>query len=112
MSAVKIVGSSRAELSSVGEATSPCLRRPSCFPEIVDLVAHHEEIRRNGFSQFVETLAERELLVPGTDLSEVTDVFLTVLGSAFHLDFTQGRGWSVDRDAAWASSTALHIRTP
>jgi AcrR family transcriptional regulator len=74
-------------------------------PEIIDLVAHHDALRSAGFAQYVDSLDERGLLAPDCDPREVTDVFLTLLGSDVYLDFTEARGWSVDRYVSWATDT-------
>jgi AcrR family transcriptional regulator len=81
-------------------------------PEIIDLIAHHDALRCAGFGQYVESLHERGLLAANCDPREVTDVFLTLLGSDVYLNFTEARGWSVDRYASWATDTlcALFLR--
>lgn len=78
-------------------------------PEIVDLVAHHETMRREGFRQFVDSLAQRDLLARGRSTEEVVDVLLTVLGSDVYLNFTESCGWSVERYAEWATTTLTHL---
>lgn len=83
-------------------------------PDIIDLVAHHDAMRSAGFGQYVETLDERGLLAPDCDPREVTDVLLTILGSDVYLNFTEDRGWSVDRYVSWATNTlcTLLLREP
>ena len=78
------------------------------------VVAHHDGLRSAGFAQYVESLAGRGLLAPDCDLHEVTDVFMTLLGSDVYLAFTADRGWSVDRYVSWATGTlaALFLREP
>jgi AcrR family transcriptional regulator len=78
-------------------------------PEIIDLIAHHEALRSAGFGQYVESLEERGLLAAGCDPREVTDVFLTLLGSDVYLNFTEARGWSVDRYVSWATDTLCDL---
>lgn len=73
--------------------------------EIIDLLAHHDALRSTGFAQYVESLHERGPLTPDCDLSEVTDVLLTLLGSDVYLNFTQARGWSIDHYDSWATDT-------
>ncbi len=74
-------------------------------PEITALLAHHDALRSAGFGQYVESLDERGLLAPDCDPREVADVFLTLLGSDVYLNFTEARGWSVDRYLSWATTT-------
>jgi AcrR family transcriptional regulator len=74
-------------------------------PEVVDVIAHHESLRRQGFRNYIDTLADRDLLREGLDLTEATDVLLTLAGSEVFLDFTEGRGWSVDRYITWTTDT-------
>lgn len=70
-------------------------------PEVGEVLAHHEALRATGFGTFVDTLVARGLLKPGLEPSEATDVLLTLVGSHVFLDFTEGRGWSVERYVAW-----------
>ena len=72
-------------------------------PELVAVVAHHEALRTAGFRAYVDTLAARGLLKQGLDPAEATDVLLTLAGSHVFLDFTEGRGWSVERYVAWTA---------
>jgi AcrR family transcriptional regulator len=88
-----------AALNRVAQAAS------TTDPEIIDLVAHHDAMRSAGFGQFVESLDERGLLAPDCDPREATDVLLTLLGSDVYLNFTEDRGWSVDRYVSWATNT-------
>lgn len=88
-----------ATLNRVAQAAS------TTDPEIIDLIARHEALRSAGFGQYVESLEERGLLAPDYDPREVTDVFLTLLGSDVYLNFTEDRGWSVDHYVAWATDT-------
>lgn len=70
-------------------------------PEVGDVIAHHEALRSSGFRTYVGTLASRRLLKQGLDPAEATDVLLTLVGSHVFLDFTEGRGWAVERYVAW-----------
>lgn len=74
-------------------------------PDIAALLAHHNALRSTGFAEYVDSLADRRLLAPNCDAREVTDVLLTLLGSDVYLDFTEARGWSVDRYVSWATTT-------
>jgi AcrR family transcriptional regulator len=70
-------------------------------PEVGDVLAHHEAMRETSFEAYVDTLATRGLLKPGLDATEATDVLLTLAGSNVFLDFTEDRGWPVERYVAW-----------
>ena len=74
-------------------------------PEVVDVLAHHERLREAGFRSYLETLVERELLRKDVTLDEATDVLLTLVGSATFAEFTEGRGWSLERWADWTTTT-------
>lgn len=70
-------------------------------PEVGDVIARHEGLRTASFRAYVDTLAARGLLRRGLDPTEATDVLLTLVGSHVFLDFTQGRGWPVEKYVAW-----------
>lgn len=72
-------------------------------PQIVELIAHHESLRERGFRSYVDTLAERGLLNHGMDVEEATDVLLTLVGTEVFLNFTEDRGWPVERYVAWTT---------
>jgi AcrR family transcriptional regulator len=73
-------------------------------PEVVDVLAHHERLRVAGFRSYLEPMAERGLLSRGMSVDEATDVLLTMVGSAVFLEFTEGRGWSVERWVDWTAA--------
>lgn len=102
------IESRAAALDRVAQAAS------TTDPEIVELLAHHEALRSTGFAQYVASLDDRGLLAPGCEPGEATDVLLTLLGSNVFLDFTEARGWSVDRYVSWATDTlcTLLLRDP
>lgn len=74
-------------------------------PEVVDVLAHHERLREAGFRDYLQTLADRGLLRKGVALDEAVDVLLTLVGSATFAEFTEGRGWSLERWAEWTTAT-------
>jgi AcrR family transcriptional regulator len=74
-------------------------------PEIVDLVRHHDSMRAHSYRDYMDSLASRGLLRADRDVSEATDVLLTLVGSNVFLDFTEGRGWSRQHYVDWASET-------
>ncbi len=84
-------------------------------PEVVDVLAHHESLRTQGFRNYIDTLAARGLLKDGLDPVEATDVLLTLAGSHVFLDLTEARGWTVERYATWTTdvvSTLLLQQPP
>ena len=78
-------------------------------PEVVDVIAHHERLREAGFRSYLGTLADRGLLKKDVTLDEATDVLLTLAGSATFAEFTEGRGWSLDRWADWTTTTLAGV---
>ncbi len=72
-------------------------------PELLDLIAHHESLRKPAFRNYIETLVIRGLLRRGVDPDEATDVLLTLVGSDVFLNFTEHRGWTVTRYIAWTT---------
>lgn len=72
-------------------------------PEIFEVNAHHQAFRKQGFREYVDTLVARGLLREGLDPAEATDVLLTLVGSDVFLNFTEERGWAVDRYVAWTT---------
>lgn len=78
-------------------------------PEVVDVLAHHERLREAGFRSYLETLSERGLLRKDVTLDEATDVLLTLVGSATFAEFTEGRGWPLERWADWTTTTLASL---
>ncbi|MDQ3576549.1 MAG: TetR/AcrR family transcriptional regulator [Actinomycetota bacterium] len=83
-------------------------------PEIVDLIARHESLRTQGFRTYIDTLAARGLLQDELDPSEATDVLLTLAGADVFLNFTEGRGWTLQRYVRWTTEAlwGLLLRSP
>lgn len=78
-------------------------------PEIVDLIAHHESLRTQGFRTYVETLGSRGLLRENLDPAEATDVLLTLAGADVFLNFTAERGWALERYVTWTSEALCSL---
>ena len=72
-------------------------------PEVVDLINHHESLRTQGFRSYIDALAARGLLRDGLDPAEATDVLLTLAGPNVFLNFTEERGWTVQRYVTWTT---------
>jgi len=83
-------------------------------PEVVDLIDHHESLRVQGFRSYIDTLAARGLLRDGLDPAEATDVLLTLAGADVFLNFTEERGWTVERYISWTTDALciLLLRPP
>lgn len=83
-------------------------------PELLDLIAHHESLRKPAFRNYVDTLLARGLLRRGLDADEATDVLLTLAGSDVFLNFIEQRGWTVTRYIAWTTEalSALLVEPP
>ncbi len=62
-----------------------------------------------GFRSYVDTFVSRGLLRAGLDAAEATVVLLTLAGSSVFLDFTEGRGWSLERYVAWTTDALCSL---
>jgi len=78
-------------------------------PEVEEVRGHHEQLRVAGFRSYVDTFVSRGLLRAGLDAAEATDVLLTLAGSSVFLDFTEGRGWSLERYVAWTTDALCSL---
>jgi AcrR family transcriptional regulator len=78
-------------------------------PEILDLIAHHESLRTQGFRTYIDTLVSRGLLREELDPAEATDVLLTLAGADVFLNFTEGRGWTLQRYATWTIEALCNL---
>jgi AcrR family transcriptional regulator len=74
-------------------------------PEVVDVLAHHERLRVAGFRSYLEPMAEKNLLKKEITLDQANDLLLTLVGSAIFLEFTEGRGWSIEQWVDWTTET-------
>lgn len=66
---------------------------------------HHETLRRDGFGQVLEILADKAPLRDDRSLGELTDAFMTVYGDSTYHQLAAERGWSHDRIMAWFCDT-------
>lgn len=78
-------------------------------PEVIDVIAHHESLRTQGYRSYIDTLDARGLLKQALDPAEATDVLLTLVGSDVFLNFTAERGWSVKRYVAWTTDALCRL---
>jgi hypothetical protein len=74
-------------------------------PEAAAVRAHNEELRRNGYREFVEHLHERFGLRPGLDIHHATDALLTIAGQGVYRTLVVEYGWSAPRYLEWLVST-------
>jgi AcrR family transcriptional regulator len=73
-------------------------------PEAAAVVEASQQLRRRGYREVVETIAERFQLRPGLELEEATDVLLMYGSSATYLAMIRC-GWSPDRFEDWLTDT-------
>lgn len=73
-------------------------------PEATMVVEASERLRRQGYRELLETIAERFPLRPGLELNEATDVLLMYGSSATYLAMMRC-GWSRDRFEEWLTDT-------
>lgn len=73
-------------------------------PEAAAVVEASEQLRRRGYHEILETIAERFPLRPGLDLAEATDILLMYGSSATYLAMIRC-GWSRVRFEEWLVDT-------
>jgi AcrR family transcriptional regulator len=73
-------------------------------PEAATVVEANQQLRRQGYRELLETIAERFPLRPGLELDEATDVLLMYGSSATYLAMIRC-GWSRDRFEEWLADT-------
>ena len=73
-------------------------------PEAAAVVEASQQLRRQGYREVLETIAERFPLRPGLELDEATDVLLMYGSSATYLAMIRC-GWSRDRFEEWLADT-------
>jgi AcrR family transcriptional regulator len=61
----------------------------------------HENLRRTGFREVVERVAEKAPLRTGLTVDTATDILLTVYGDTTYFIMTKERGWSHDQYIDW-----------
>ena len=73
-------------------------------PDAATVVAHSEQLRREGYHDAVAILAQRFGLRDGLDVDPATDLLLMFGSSATYLTLRR-YGWTDDRFVAWLSDT-------
>ena len=81
-------------------------------PEVMALVTQGEAMRAAAFRRYIDSLVTRGLLRDDMDAVEATDVLLTLVGSKIFLEFTTGRGWSVERYVQWTIDVLVLLLLP
>ena len=88
---------------------SPCSTR-SCAPrptnlDAVQVRAHNEQLRRDGYARIVAHLAGRFGLRPGLDPAHAVDILLTLAGPATYRALAVDYGWPHDGFVDWLATT-------
>lgn len=100
---VATISERAATLDRVARAAAPI------DPEVADVIAHHEALRATSFRNYIDTFVARGLLRECLDAGEATDVLLTLAGSDVFLNFTEDRGWSMERYVGWTTDTLCSL---
>lgn len=90
----------------------PLFARASAISEVLRAAAltddevrrthqYHENLRRDGFGQVLEILAEKGPLRADGPIDQLTDAFMTVYGDSTYHQLVVERGWSHDQIMAW-----------
>lgn len=90
----------------------PLFARASAISEVLRAAAltdnevrrthqHHENLRRDGFGQVLEILADKGPLRADWPTDQLTDAFMTVYGDSTYHQLAVERGWSHDQIMAW-----------
>jgi AcrR family transcriptional regulator len=73
-------------------------------PEAAAVVEASQQLRRQGYRELLEIIAEQFPLRPGLELDEATDVLLMYGSSATYLAMIRS-GWTRDRFEEWLADT-------
>lgn len=73
-------------------------------PEVVEVVAFNERLRRDGYANIVNVLAERFGMRRGLSREEATDLLLVLCGGPTYLTFAE-YGWDDAAYIAWVTKT-------
>ena len=90
---LRLTGGSPRLLSHDAVCDGPC--------EVEETYQQHQEMRREGFGEVLDGLADKGTLRSGFSRDELLDVFLVVYGEATYHLLTFERGWSHDRVMDW-----------
>jgi AcrR family transcriptional regulator len=74
-------------------------------PEAVQVRAHNEQLRRDGYGRIVAHLTGRFGLPAGLDPADAVDILLTLGGPATYRSLVADCGWPHDRFVDWLATT-------
>lgn len=80
--------------------------------EIMNALAHREQLRVDGYVALVDELMRRGPLREGVDRQEALDVLLSLTSSAVALFFLRERGWSLERWSEWTIDSISALLLP
>ena len=113
--------SGRAALAAFVRGNTAILDRAAAIKEVAEsaphepdaaaVVAHSEQLRREGLGQIVELHRRPVRAAVGPDAGEATDLLLMLSSSATYLTL-QRYGWSEEKYAAWLTDTLARQLLP
>ncbi len=68
---------------------------------------HNEQLRRYGYTELVDTLAQKHPFRTGITPSRARDLLLVLTGPQLYVQYTRDLGWSQNDLAEWTSATVL-----
>ncbi len=74
-------------------------------PDAVQVRAHNERLRRDGYTRVAGHLAGRFGLPAGLDPADAVDILLTLAGPATYRSLVADYGWPHDRFVDWLTTT-------
>ena len=106
--------SGRAAVVAFVDGNTAILRRSAAIKEVAEsashepdaaaVVAHSEQLRREGLAQVIGLLADRFGLRAGLTAEDATDILLVLSGTATYLGL-QRYGWSEAKYVTWLTDT-------
>lgn len=80
--------------------------------EIMNALAHREELRVDGYVALVDELMRRGPLREGVDRQEALDVLLSLTSGPLALFFLRERGWTLERWEEWTVDSICALLLP
>jgi AcrR family transcriptional regulator len=77
-------------------------------PDTAKVIAFHERWRADGYRAIVELVTAKAELRPGLTLERATDLFLLYVGMDVYHALVEGRGWTHEEWAHWATAALTH----
>lgn len=84
------------------------VRAVAADPEVAQIWAQQEEMRRRGYSDVVRTLSSKRPLHQGLTEQKATDILLVVLSPDVYRAYVVDCGWSKSEYRAWATDTLYY----